>query len=49
MPEREPLREAFGDIRRKLAAGVFQNEERVRLSLVARVLQALGWDVWNPV
>jgi predicted type IV restriction endonuclease len=40
----ESLRETLEDIRRKLAAGVYQNEEHVRLSLVARVLQALGWE-----
>lgn len=33
----ESLREALEDIRRKLIAGVYQNEEHVRLSLVARV------------
>jgi hypothetical protein len=32
----------------KLGAGIFLNEEHVRLSLVARVLQKLGWDIWNP-
>lgn len=48
MPERETLREALDDIRRKLAAGAYTNEEHVRLSLVARVMQALGWDIWNP-
>ena len=43
------LREALEDIRRKLNAGVYQNEEHVRLSLVARILQALEWDIWNLV
>jgi hypothetical protein len=38
----ESLREALEDIRRKLGAGVYQNEEHVRLSLVARVVKALG-------
>jgi len=40
----EALRSALDDIRRKLNAGVYQNEEHVRLSLVARIVQALGWD-----
>ena len=40
----ETLREALEDIRRKLNTGVYQNEEHVRLALVARVVQALGWD-----
>jgi hypothetical protein len=34
----ESLREALEDIRRKLSAGAYQNEEHVRLSLVARVV-----------
>ena len=42
------MRETLGDIRTKLGAGLFLNEEHVRLSLVARVLQKLGWDIWNP-
>ena len=41
----EGLRQIIEDIRRKLQAGVYQNEEHVRLSLVARVVQALGWDI----
>lgn len=44
----ETLRETIEDIQRKLRAGAYQNEEHVRLSLVARVVQALGWDIWNP-
>jgi len=42
------LRHTLEDIRHKLNAGVYQNEEHVRLSLVARVVQELGWDIWNP-
>jgi len=34
----ESLREAIEDIQRKLKAGAYQNEEHVRLSLVARVV-----------
>jgi len=44
----ESLRDILADIRRKLKEGAYKNEEHVRLSLVARVLQALGWDIWNP-
>jgi hypothetical protein len=33
----ESLREALEDIRRKLSAGVYQNEEHVRLALAERV------------
>jgi hypothetical protein len=36
------------DIRQRLLNKEYHNEEHVRLSLVARVVQALGWDIWNP-
>jgi len=44
----ESLRDAIEDIQKKLKVNAYQNEEHVRLSLVARVVQALGWDIWNP-
>ena len=44
----ESLRDVIEDIQKKLKANAYQNEEHVRLSLVARVVQALGWDIWNP-
>ncbi len=46
MPEN--LRTVIEDIQKKLKANDYQNEEHVRLSLVARVVQALGWDIWDP-
>lgn len=42
------LRQALDDIKNKLSNSRFQNEEHVRLSLVARILHLLGWDIWNP-
>jgi len=42
------VNDAVADIRGKLQAGSYQNEEHVRLSLVARLLRELGWDIWNP-
>jgi hypothetical protein len=42
------MKEILDDINLKLTEGFFVNEEHVRLSLVARVLQQLGWDIWNP-
>ncbi|WP_022824042.1 DUF4357 domain-containing protein [Hymenobacter norwichensis] len=41
--------ELLEDIRRRLLASEYKNEEHVRLSLVARVVQAVGWNIWNPV
>lgn len=42
------MKTAIEDIRKKLQEGVYANEEHVRLSLVARLLLELGWNVWNP-
>lgn len=42
------MQEILLDIRQRLRRQEYKNEEHVRLSLVARVVQALGWDVWNP-
>ncbi len=42
------MRETIKDIQNKLRARLYRNEEHVRLSLVARILQSLGWDIWNP-
>lgn len=36
------------DIQRRLRENQYKNEEHVRLSLVARVLQEYGWDIWDP-
>lgn len=40
--------EILADIRCRLKNGDYKNEEHVRLALVARLVQALGWDIWNP-
>ena len=40
--------DALRDIQAKLREGAYKNEEHVRLSLVARVLQELGWNIWDP-
>ena len=42
------MKEILADIRRKLQEGSYKNEEHVRFALVGRLLQALGWDIWNP-
>jgi len=42
------MKEALSDIKQKISNGVYKNEEHIRLSLVARLLNKLGWDVWNP-
>ena len=42
------MQDTLADIRAKLQSRAYTNEEHVRLSIVARVLQQLGWDIWNP-
>lgn len=42
------MRDALKDIQQKLDIGTYKNEEHVRMSLVARVLLKLGWNIWDP-
>jgi hypothetical protein len=42
------MKDTIADIREKLIAGVYRNEEQVRLNLVSRILLKLGWNVWDP-
>jgi predicted type IV restriction endonuclease len=39
---------ALEDIQRRLRNHQYKNEEHVRLSLLARVLQEYGWAIWDP-
>ncbi len=36
------------EIRDNIARGIYRNEEHVRVCIVLRILQALGWNIWNP-
>ncbi len=42
------MKEVLIDVISRLKHGEYKNEEHVRLSLVCRVLEYLGWDIWNP-
>ena len=42
------MKEILADIKTKLEKNEYRNEEHVRLCLVARILQALGWNIWDP-
>lgn len=42
------MEETLKDIKIKLEGRFYMNEEHVRFSIVARILQQLGWDIWNP-
>ena len=43
------MEDTFRDIQSKLRENRYANEEQVKLSLVARLLKDLGWDIWNPL
>ena len=36
------------DIRQRVLNKEYHNEEHIRLSLVARIVQECGWNIWNP-
>lgn len=42
------MKDMISDIHQKLVSSAYNNEEHVRLSLIARVLQNLGWNIWDP-
>src|SRR3972149_2052194 len=42
------MKDILTDIKAGLQNGDYSNEEHVRLSLVARVLQKLDWNIWDP-
>jgi hypothetical protein len=42
------MKTVLEDIKGKIARAVYRNEEHVRVCIVLRILQALGWDIWNP-
>lgn len=39
----------LGEIADHLRKGDYKNEEHVRVAIVNRLLQQLGWDIWNPI
>lgn len=42
------MKKIIADLRNMLDCGAFEKEEHVRIGIVARICQALGWDIWNP-
>jgi hypothetical protein len=42
------MKEVLADIKARLLNGEYKCEEHIRLSLVARVLHTLGWNIWSP-
>ncbi len=43
------ITETLDDIRSRFRAEEYKTGEQVLLSVVARLVQDLGWDIWNPV
>ncbi len=42
------LADTITEVKSHIQRGAYTNEENVRLSLIARICQELGWDIWNP-
>lgn len=42
------MRTTLEEIRQRIEARAYKNEEHVRLCIVCRLLSELGWDIWNP-
>jgi hypothetical protein len=42
------VKQTIEDIRKLFADNAFKDEQHVRFSLVGRICQKLGWDIWNP-
>jgi len=43
------MRDILSEIKSMLSKSLYKNEEHVRLSLVTRLIQTLGWNIWDPV
>ncbi|HEX7470381.1 MAG TPA: hypothetical protein VF437_06585 [Verrucomicrobiae bacterium] len=42
------MESTLNDIRNLFDREVFKNEQHIRVCVVCRILQELGWNVWNP-
>ncbi len=42
------MKKTIQDINQLLASGAFKDEQHIRFSLVGRICQSLGWNIWNP-
>lgn len=42
------MKQTIEEIRKLFADNAFKDEQHVRFSLVGRICQKLGWDIWNP-
>jgi len=42
------VKSTIEDIRRMLSNGLYRDEQYIRICIVAGMLQALGWNIWDP-
>ena len=42
------MKNILSDIKERLIAGEYKNEEHVRVNIVIRLLNELGWNIWDP-
>jgi hypothetical protein len=42
------MKTTIEDIRQKILSNTYSNEEHIRLNIISRLLEKLGWDIWNP-
>lgn len=43
------MRNTLEDIISRLRHGDYKNEEHVRHAIICRLIEKLGWDIWNPI
>lgn len=46
--EEARMKDTIESIAKMLTEGRYRDEQHVRFSLVGRICQGLGWDIWNP-
>lgn len=42
------MEDTLNEIRSSFERGAYKNEEHIRVAVVCRLLQQLGWDIWSP-
>ncbi len=42
------MENTLNDVRQLFGRGIYKNEQHIRLCVVCRILQELGWNIWNP-
>lgn len=47
-PRMKDIKEVIQDIRSMLKSGAYENEQHIRISLVAYLCYSLKWNIWNP-